>query len=84
MLKVKDEGTFLAHEVFGLVPLQKSCDCCLFLGAEVDCHFDEVSGSRNMDGFNNFANSEVKFLELIEWNICAQGFTACLFLEVCF
>jgi hypothetical protein len=84
VLKVEDESTFFAREVFGLVPLQEASDCCSFFGAEVDRHFDEVSGSCNVDGFDDFADAEVEFLEFIEWDVCAQVFTGCLFYEVCF
>lgn|SRR5512136_534843 len=84
VLKVKDEGTFLAHEVFGLVPLQKPSDCCPFLSVEVDYHPDKISRSCNVGCVDDFANAEVKFPELIERDIGAQGFTVCLLLEVCF
>jgi len=42
-LKVQDEGTFLVHELFGLVILKKSGDGLSFLCSEINYHSDEVT-----------------------------------------
>jgi len=78
VLEVEDESTLLAHEIFRLVPLEETSDCCSFLCAEINSHFDEVSGARNVNGFYDFAYAKVEFLEFVKRNVCverAQGFT---------
>jgi hypothetical protein len=78
VLQVEDKRAFLAHEVFGLVPLQETRDRCAFFGAEVHGHFDEVSGTCDVVGFRDFSDAQVEFLEFAVGNVrafCAHAFT---------
>jgi len=87
MLEVEDEGTLLAHEVFRLVPLQETSDCCSFLCAEINSHFDEISGARNVNGFDDFAYAKVEFFEFVKRNVRverAQSFTCACFVRFVF
>jgi len=84
VLEVEDKRALLTQEVLGLVPLKQASNGGAFFGSEVDGHFDEVSGTSDMNGFGDFAYAEVEFLEFVVWDVRALGaqvFTRCLFRE---